>query len=303
MDIHTLIRSEKDSISIPELRKMLGIGKTESYWLIQNRGIKTFLLRGCMRVRNKDFWDWYDNQTKHRLLQGPPPGRALQETSYSVRELTQLLAVSRDTIYALMKKDVFDTFQADNHTRITKNSFERWYKQQVRFRTAADREKEADALKASYSMPEMAHLLGIQRDTVYRILAKKDSTFEMVVIAGQKRVTASSFEAWYQSQSHYQKVVAVQEPVPLEEEPAADEPTAGLSDAENETAAEHVQAKSVYRVCDLQRALGISRKAVYRKIQAREIKTMLVGKEYLISPAEFERITGGDKDGNHHSQE
>ena len=218
MDIHTLIRSEKDSISIPELRKMLGIGKTESYWLIQNRGIKTFQLRGCMRVRNKDFWDWYDNQTKHRLLQGPPPGRALQETSYSVRELTQLLAVSRDTIYALMKKDVFDTFQADNHTRITKNSFERWYKQQVRFRTAADREKEADALKASYSMPEMAHLLGIQRDTVYRILAKKDSTFEMVVIAGQKRVTASSFEAWYQSQSHYQKVVAVQEPVPLEEE-------------------------------------------------------------------------------------
>ena len=127
MDIHTLIRSEKDSISIPELRKMLGIGKTESYWLIQNRGIKTFQLRGCMRVRNKDFWDWYDNQTKHRLLQGPPPGRALQETSYSVRELTQLLAVSRDTIYALMKKDVFDTFQADNHTRITKNSFERWY--------------------------------------------------------------------------------------------------------------------------------------------------------------------------------
>lgn len=123
------------------------------------------------------------------------------------------------------------------------------------------------------------------------------------MIAGQKRVTASSFEAWYQSQSHYQKVVAVQEPVPLEEEPAADEPTAGLSDAENETAAEHVQAKSVYRVCDLQRALGISRKAVYRKIQAREIKTMLVGKEYLISPAEFERITGGDKDGNHHSQE
>lgn len=121
MDIHTLIRSEKDSISIPELRKMLGIGKTESYWLIQNRGIKTFQLRGCMRVRNKDFWDWYDNQTKHRLLQGPPPGRALQETSYSVRELTQLLAVSRDTIYALMKKDVFDTFQADNHTRITKN--------------------------------------------------------------------------------------------------------------------------------------------------------------------------------------
>ena len=108
MDIHTLIRSEKDSISIPELRKMLGIGKTESYWLIQNRGIKTFQLRGCMRVRNKDFWDWYDNQTKHRLLQGPPPGRALPETSYSVRELTQ--RVNRKALDELEEKDVLVKF-------------------------------------------------------------------------------------------------------------------------------------------------------------------------------------------------
>ena len=108
MDIHTLIRSEKDSISIPELRKMLGIGKTESYWLIQNRGIKTFQLRGCMRVRNKDFRDWYDNQTKHRLLQGPPPGRALQETSYSVRELTQ--RVNRKALDELEEKDVLVKF-------------------------------------------------------------------------------------------------------------------------------------------------------------------------------------------------
>lgn len=233
MDIHTLIRSEKDSISIPELRKMLGIGKTESYWLIQRRGIKTFQLKGCMRIRNEDFWNWYDGQTRHQLLQGPPPGRALKETSYSVRELTELLAVSRDTIYTLLKKNIFETFQADNHTRITKDSF----------------------------------------------------------------------EAWYQSQSHYQKVVAVQEPMPLEEEPAADESTMGLSDPENETAADLARPKSVYRVCDLQRALGINRKAVYRMIQAGEIKAMLVGKEYLICPAEFEKVTGGEKDGDHYSQE
>lgn len=59
------------------------------------------------------------------------------------------------------------------------------------------------------------------------------------------------------------------------------------------------------RIHRLMNELNISsaRKRAYRKIQAREIKTMLVGKEYLISPAEFERITGGDKDGNHHSQE
>lgn len=85
MDIHTLIRSEKDSISIPELRKMLGIGKTESYWLIQNRGIKTFQLRGCMRVRNKDFWDWYDTIL---VLKTP-------KTTSSVRKVYMPSAVAR----------------------------------------------------------------------------------------------------------------------------------------------------------------------------------------------------------------
>ena len=296
LDVIDLIRIEKESISIPEMRKMLGIGKTESYWLLQNKGLQTFVLKGCKRIRKKDFWDWYSRQTRHRLLDGPPPGSALQETSYSVRELTELLAVSRDTIYALLKKNVFDTFQADNHTRVTKDSFERWYARQSRFKRAEDREKEADALRTSYSMPELAQLLGIHRNTVYEILKKRKDIFDMIEVAGQKRVTVSSFEVWYRAQSHYKKVQKARANNLVEEIP---QPPA----LEEEAVISTVMPKCVYRVVDLQKALSISQKAVYRRIQAGEICAVKAGKEYLISPAEFHRMTGGGTDsGNDYSK-
>lgn len=295
MDIIDLIRLEKDSISIPELRKMLGIGKTESYWILQNRGLRTFIIKGRKRIRKEDFWDWYGKQTKHKLLDGPPPGSVLQKTSYSVRELTELLSVSRDTIYTLLKKNVFDTFQADNHTRVTKDSFERWYAGQSHFRKAEDRKKEADALQTSYSMPEIARLLGIHRNTVYEILKKRKELFEMIEIAGQKRVTADSFEAWYQAQSRYKKVEKELEIAFVEEIslfPTHEETDTKKTDAIIDAA----MPKSVYRVEDVQNALGINSKAIYRMIRAGEISAVRVGKEYLISPAEFEKITGGCQD-------
>lgn len=290
MDVIDLIRIEKESISIPELRKMLGIGKTESYWLLRNKGLRTFLFQGCMRIKEEDFWDWYDRQTKHRIIGGPPPGRALQEMSYSARELTELLSVSRDTIYALLKKNVFDTFQADGHTRVTKDSFERWYANQSRFRKAEDREKEANALRTSYSMPEIARLLGIHRNTVYGIIDQRKDAFELLMVAGQKRITVSSFEAWYQSQSRYRKVLKTQENEIAE---IAEEILPPPVREEADVTSDATMPKSVYRVEDLQKALGISPKAVYRLIQAGKIHAVKAGKEYLIGSAEFEKATQG----------
>lgn len=269
---------------------MLGIGKTESYWLLQNKGLRTFLFQGCMRIKKEDFWDWYDRQTKHRLIGGPPPGRALQEMSYSVRELTELLSVSRDTIYALLKKNVFDTFQADGHTRVTKDSFERWYANQSRFRKAEDRAKEADALRISYSMPEIARLLGIHRNTVYGIIDQRKDAFELLMVAGQKRITVSSFEAWYQSQSRYRKVLKTQENEIAE---IAEEILPPPVREETDVTSDSTAPKSVYRVEDLQKALGISPKAVYRLVQAGKIHAVRAGKEYLIGSAEFEKATKG----------
>ena len=90
---------KKKSYSVPEIRKMLGLGKTESYWLLQHRPFEVKMLYGQMRVMKSSFDDWYENQVKYKKVDGSPPGTALRAMSYSVSEVAELLSVSETTIY------------------------------------------------------------------------------------------------------------------------------------------------------------------------------------------------------------
>ena len=69
----------------------------------------------------------------------------------------------------------------------------------------ADREKDAAIENASISMPEMARLLGVTRNTVYSILKHPDykGLFEIITLADRKRITRESFEKFLASQEKY----------------------------------------------------------------------------------------------------
>ena len=49
----------KTSMSVPEMGKMLGLGKVESYWLVKKNYFKTIQVAGRMRVMLDSFEDWY----------------------------------------------------------------------------------------------------------------------------------------------------------------------------------------------------------------------------------------------------
>lgn len=301
MDTMDLIRCAGESFSVPELRKMLGVGKTDSYWILKHRSLKTVTVKGQIRILKSSFLEWYDNQTKYRILNGPPPGKALRTMSYSVGNLAELLAVSEDTIYTLLSKEVLETFTVDYCTRITKESFERWYSGQEKFRMTADRARDEEMLAATYSMPDIGRLLGVHRNTVYGIVGneKNQSIFEFVTVAGQKRVTIASFERWYCSQKRYRVHTAVEAKPPAEASESHDPPP---EKAEGPVLC--VKEKTVYLVEDLQAALGISRKAAYKLVQSGEVLAAKAGKSYLISAAEFYRITERRPDDGHdHSEE
>ena len=46
--------------------------------------------------------------------------------SYSVAEIQQILGISRPTVYALIKKDLFHSVRMGNGIRIIKSSFDAW---------------------------------------------------------------------------------------------------------------------------------------------------------------------------------
>lgn len=198
----------KTTMSVAEMRKMLGLGKTDAYWLVHKNYFETLKVNGKMRIVISSFEKWYANQVKHAKVDGPPPGEELKAASYSVREIARMLSIDKSSVYYLIKRDRIPTFQAENWTRIRKTDFDRWYASQEKHRTQEDREKDSRLEAETLTMPEMAGELDITRKEVYRILSKKKNRdiFDIVVIADRKRITRESFERWYAGQNVYRKL-------------------------------------------------------------------------------------------------
>lgn len=196
---------KRTSMSVPEMGKLLGLCKTEAYWLIKKNYFKTVTVGGNMRVMLDSFEDWYANQFWYKKVDGTPPGEELRKTTYSAEELGQLLGLRESTAYELIAKGHFEVIEILGKRRITKDSFQKWYDSQSDYLTVEDQERDAAIIASTYSMPELARLLGIHRQNIYNIAAK--GYFDIIKIGRQKRVTKESFMKWYQNQKRYKLVV------------------------------------------------------------------------------------------------
>lgn len=59
---------EKRSMSVPEMQKMLGMKKVESYWLVKQGRFQTILVGGKMRVMLDSFEKWYQSQSHYQKI-------------------------------------------------------------------------------------------------------------------------------------------------------------------------------------------------------------------------------------------
>ena len=192
---------KRTSMSVPEMGRILGLCKTDAYWLIKKNYFETVLVGGSIRVKIDSFEKWYANQFWYHKVDGTPPGEELIKTTYTAAELAERLGMQESTGYALIAKGYFDVVDTLGKCRITKESFERWYASQKDYRTVEDQERDATT---SYSLPEITHMLGTHRQNVYNLVAA--GHFEVIQLGKNKRVTKASFEKWYNSQSRYRLI-------------------------------------------------------------------------------------------------
>lgn len=295
METIELLQKNQESFTVPELRKMLGIGKTEAYWLIKHKDIRTVSINGRLRIIRSSFDEWYKNQVRYRIIDGPEPGEKLREVSYSPQEIAAMLSVSEDRIYSLIADGQLETFKADSWMRVTKESFERWYSGQDKYLKPEDRTELDELLSNTYSLPEIGRMLGIHRNTVYEIVSRESGkgVFEVIIVNNHKRITKESFERWYASQSRYhiigdkeQSEISVDESIT---ETVQEDIPADTKDADIE-----LPDKPFYRVEELMAALKVSRKVVYRLIQTGEIIALKVGMNFMIPANEYRRYMEGN---------
>lgn len=195
---------KKTSMSVQEMGRLLGLGKTESYWLIKKSYFKTITVASKKRVMIDSFEAWYANQCKYRKVDGTPPGKEIQRTTLSVTELGQLLGITETSAYVLISKGYFEKIPVLGKMRITRDSFERWYQTQQVYRTKEDQVRDGELMKSVYTIPEIARMLGIHRNNAYYLASK--NIYEIIRIGNRKCITKASFHQWYESQSYYKLV-------------------------------------------------------------------------------------------------
>ena len=138
---------KKKSMSVREMRRLLGIGKTESYWLVKKNYFDTVIIGGKMRVMIESFENWYANQLHHKKRIGEAPGKNWKSITMSIQETARLLGIAEGTLYDLMKKKPFKTVKVGMYTRIYIDSFEDWYNSQSHYKKVIKNEEVAACLK------------------------------------------------------------------------------------------------------------------------------------------------------------
>lgn len=193
----------KTSISIPDLQKMLGLKKGAAYYLVRQGYFETVMVGGKIRVKLDSFEAWYDSQFHYRKVDGPAPGLAYAWT-LSAKEVAQALGIrSSSTLADLLKRGQFSVVWVNGHPRISRESFEKWYDNQLVYHMV-DGPAPGRYCAGTVAATEIAALLGVHRNTVYDLLKK--GAFKARKHNGRTRVEIKSFEQWYKNQNHYRKI-------------------------------------------------------------------------------------------------
>ena len=58
----------KTSISVMEMQKLLGLGKTDAYWLVKKKLFRTIIAGKRMRIMLDSFEAWYDGQSHYKKV-------------------------------------------------------------------------------------------------------------------------------------------------------------------------------------------------------------------------------------------
>ncbi len=257
--------SDRAWMSVKDMGDLLGIRKTDRYWLVHKNVFETKTIQGKIWVNVESFEKWYANQVKYQKTTGEEPGLELREWSFSPRDIAALLEISEDRVYELIKTKDWETVTVDYWLRIKKESFWEWYRGQKHYRTIEDRQNDEALENATITFPEAAAILGLTRKEFYPIIRDKrySQFFEIIEIAGRRRITKASFGRFLNGQDRY-CIAEKKEPV----KPAAFSESTALQSKEFKTKEDWLNAKDIpIRLLSIEEAAlqsGISPQAISR---------------------------------------
>lgn len=120
------------TMTVPDVMRILGLGKTATYRLINQCRFKTYLVFGKMRVDVDSFEKWYAGQFHYKKVNGERPGKKYGKT-ISPLTVAKVLGIPRSTANDLMNDGIVEFIWVENKRRIIQESFEKWYSSQSKY--------------------------------------------------------------------------------------------------------------------------------------------------------------------------
>ena len=142
----------KTSMSVIEKGKSLGLGKTESYWLVHKEQFETRFVAGKMRVMVESFERWYANQLHYKKISGELPGKELLKRTMTVPTMAKLLGIKEANAYELIHRLHFRSVKTEYSSQrllIDKATFNEWLKKQTHYKIVEGKEDFYDRAELS----------------------------------------------------------------------------------------------------------------------------------------------------------
>ena len=196
---------QRSTMSVSEMRKLLGLKKTDSYWLVHKNLFKTQIIGGMMRIDLESFEKWYANQVKYKKVGGEEPGKELREKSYSFKEAANILGIHDCDLYDIWKNEKLEYITVDFVRCIPVDIFEKWYADQDVYRKVTHIPT-AEELENDYiCLQDAADLLGISREKLAKIARSEEigRLLDSTICNNKRWITRKSFQLFLNAQNVY----------------------------------------------------------------------------------------------------
>lgn len=104
------------------------------YDLLKKKPFQTIQVDNRTRIDRASFWAWYESQDFYRTVADQQADRLKYGETLTMPEVARLLGTHRKNVYYLVQKGCFETIQTSRTKLICKDSFERWYEGQSKYR-------------------------------------------------------------------------------------------------------------------------------------------------------------------------
>lgn len=313
---------KRTTISVPEMGRWLGLGKTPTYDVLRENNIETIKvgngIKKYTRVVLDSFEAWYAGQTHYKkVLEECPIGASFYHPTpdprpvdeqiqaifgdrivYTVEEARMFLVISRTGMYDLVGLNLFPSTKVNNKYVIPADLFHEWAEKQTFFSLSAEYDLRKDMMarfKGCFfnqqegtgepmNLPDLDALIENSSEV------EESETKEKAVVIKEVQIDDATIPVEVELEEEPEKEFVMPDNNEIEARRLANNPEAQILKLLKKETAPVVkpEKKNYYTVQEVVKIMNCPASRVYRLIDTKVIRSKKVGPRVLIFKKEFD---------------